>query len=247
MKEALVLITGQPRFSASSVANLKRNVIDALTICGYHVNVVMSMWDTNSFDKFKITVGESVPDDLLKYAVDVLKPAKLHMEPSIDFFATRERNKIQVPLKESPSYESQYYMLDRGATVASEWMRHSGISPHVAIRTRADLLMMRPISSPAVISASSRFLIPNTQGFGWVGSTPPRPWKMKKPWMPDQFWMAPWGMLEKMCRFHSRWHRGLTCHGPQIENMLHAFARENQIGYEQFMMQIKIVKTVNNR
>ena len=247
MKEALILITGQPRFSTSSIANLKRNVVDALAICGYHANVVMSMWDTNSFDKFKTTVGDRIADDLLKNAVNVLRPAKLHMEPSIDFFATRERNKIQVPRKESPSYESQYYMLDRGTVVASEWMKESGVSPQVAIRTRADLLMMSPISCGVATRASSRFLIPNTQGFGWVGSKPPLPWNMKRPWMPDQFWMAPWWMLEKMCKFHSRWHGGLTCHGNKIENMLHAFAQENQINYEQFTMKTKIVKTVNNR
>jgi hypothetical protein len=138
-------------------------------------------------------------------------------------------------------------MLERGINAAAEYIRDNRVAPHMAIRTRADLLLMRPLSAASMNTASRRFIIPSHQGHGWVGSIPPRPWKMKKPWMPDQFWMGPWGMIETMCHFHSRWNKFLTRNGDNIENMLHTFAQDNEIGYEQFAMQIKIEKTVNNK
>lgn len=247
MKDALVLITGQPRFTDLSLANLKKTVIDPLTASGFRVHTVTSLWDSNSWDKFRSTVGQKAPEDIDKKVFDSLHPVNSYREQSRDFFSTRKTNRIQVSLKEAPAYESQYYMLERGINTALEYVKESGIMPRIAIRTRADLLMMRPIPPAAMHAAMNRFMIPNHQGFGWKGSIPPRPWKLKKPWMPDQFWMGPLHMIETMCRFHSRWDRSLTLHGENIENMLHAFAVKNNIGYEQFMMQIKIEKTVNNR
>jgi len=247
MKEALVLITGQPRFTEISLGNIKRTVIDALAITGFKVRVVTALWDSNSWDKFSTTVGDAAPSDMMKKAIDLLQPVRSYSENSRDFFSTRISNKIQVSLKEAPAYESQYYMLERGVDTAAAYIKESGVVPHLAIRTRADLLMMRPLSVPSLNAASSRLMIPNHQGFGWVGTTPPRPWKLKRRWMPDQFWMGPWDKVETMCRFHSRWSKSLTRYGENIESMLCAFANDNQIGYDQFSMQIKIEKTINNR
>jgi hypothetical protein len=247
MKEALVLITGQPRFTDISLSNMKRTVLDALSLSGFKVRVVTALWDSNSYDKFRTTVGDKASGDTIKKAFDILQPVKSYSEPARDFFATRKTNKIQVPLKEAPAYESQYYMLERGVNAAADYIRDHGVLPSIAIRTRADLLLMRPLASAAMNTATRRFIIPSHQGHGWVGSIPPKPWKLKKPWMPDQFWMAPWRMLETMCRFHSRWSMSLTRNGHNIEHMLHTFAQDNDIGYDQFSMHIKIEKTVNNR
>jgi len=65
MKEALMLITGQPRFTDISSSNVKRNVLDALILSGFRVRVVTALWDSNSYDRFKTTVGDNTINHML--------------------------------------------------------------------------------------------------------------------------------------------------------------------------------------
>lgn len=246
-KKLVVIISGQPRFTKLSSKNIKKMLIEPLVSFGYDVHLLMNLWSSTSFDKFNTTLGKEVPSSVLREAQSGLRPCIVEINPSHDFFARREENKIQVSLREAPSYESQYLCLSRAAKMTSKYCEQHNFVPSVAIRTRADLLFLQPLTKEVVERAENDFLVPNRQGFGWAGSKPPNPWKTTRPWLPDQFWIGPWNQMQKMCSFHDFWHEGLRVHGDNIEKMLYAFSQENGIKINTFDCVIKIEKTVNNK
>jgi hypothetical protein len=246
-KIILLIISGQPRFTRMSSRNIKKMIVNPLNAFGYDVHILMSLWSSNSFDKFTTTIGKEVDASAVREFKTFLQPKQVEFFPSQDFFSQRDTNKIQVPLREAPAYESQYICLSRAAKLAQRYCHENNLEPCAAIRTRADLLFFQPLQQEVVEKAKTSFFVPNRQGFGWIGMKPPDPWKLGKKWLPDQFWIGPWNQVNKMCSFYDFWHSGLRVHGDNIEKMLYAFSEENGIKISTFDSVIKIEKTINNR
>lgn len=246
-QHAYVVISGQPRYTESSVCSIRDHMIRPLRDNGFNPVVISCTWRANSYDKFAPSEAKIPEDDLINFAREQLSPEIMHFEDHVDFFATRESNRIQIPLAEAPSYESQYYCLQKACKLMKHHMDLSKKHPSLVIKTRADLIYCKPISSMSIKESVGKCMIPATEGWGWRGDSPPKPWMSKKRWLPDQMWMGPMNQIEHMMSFYKKWNPKLTRFGNNIEHMLWAHSEAAGIRWIPFRCLIKIERTINNK
>jgi hypothetical protein len=247
LQHAYVIISGQPRYTKNSVRSLRDHMIKPLLDNGFNPVVISCTWRVNSYDKFAPSELEEPKDSVIDFFRKQITPEIMHFEDNIDFFATRDSNRINIPLAEAPSYESQYYCLQKASKLMRRHVNKTGKNPSIVIKTRADLIYRKPIPSMSIMEAVSKCMIPATEGWGWSGDLPPKPWIKKKKWLPDQLWMGPECQMERMMSFYKKWHLGYTRFGKNIEQMLWMHSQAEGINWTPFRCPIKIERTINNK
>jgi len=246
-QHAYVIISGQPRYTEESVCSLRDHMIKPLRDNGFNPIVISCTWGKNSYNKFVPSEMKNVEERLINFTREQISPEIMHFEDDIDFFSKRGSNRIRVPLAEAPSYESQYYCLQKACKLMKHHIGETRKQPSLVIKTRADLIYCKPISAISINAAVSKCMIPATEGWGWKGDEPPKQWKTKKTWLPDQMWMGPMGPMVHMMSFYKKWHPKLTSFGNNIENMLWAHSEAAGIKWIPFRFLIKIERTINNK
>jgi len=244
---AYVIISGQPRYTESSVCSIRDRMIKPLRDNGFDPVVISCTWPANSYNKFASSELEEPEDKMLNFVREQLRPEIMHFEKHVDFFANRQSNRIQVPLAEAPSYESQYYCLQKACKLMRNHIDATGKRPSLVVKTRADLIYLKSMSSISIKESVGKCMIPATEGWGWRGDSPPKPWMNRKRWLPDQMWMGPMQQMEHMMSFYKKWHPNLKRFGNNIEHMLWAHSEAARIKWIPFRFLIKIERTINNK
>lgn len=180
-----ICISGQARIT-DVVMNSFRDMLHR-PLCERfdNVDVFCHFWLNKSFDRYSWDVGEPVTHETVYRAFDGIKNTNFQLECPVNFF---ERDcHISVPIKEAPSYESQYHSVLSARDMMIESERRRSIQYKFVIRTRIDLIFKEMFSPEWLGHAGNIVCIPDREGHKWRGDEPPKPWSHHN-WVPDQFW-----------------------------------------------------------
>lgn len=219
-------------------------------LCKYfgQVDVFCHFWLNRSFDRYGWNAGEPVTHEAVHRAFDGIPKTNFLLEDPINFFERKCR--ISAPIKEAPSYESQYQSVLRSRDMMIESERRRSIPYKFVIRTRIDLIFKDMFLPEWLNHADNIVCMPDREGHKWRGEEPPKPWSPHN-WVPDQFWAGGRrpvvhlmsfleGFDNKICRPHMK---------NNIEAMMHRHWNRLRppCRIRRIPMLYKIQRTTNNR
>lgn len=193
-----ICIAGQARINEVVLSSFRTSIWDPIVARFPETYLACHFWTNKTFDRYRWEEGEAVDADQINTSFSYCSKKIIHTEPPRNFFV--EQRKINVPLKEAGSYESQYFSLEKSKDAMQSLERDHNFRFDVLIKTRIDLIY-RDIFNPSWIEQfKNTVAIPEREGHKWRGDHPPDRWNRSR-WLPDQFWLGNRDSVEYLMSF----------------------------------------------
>lgn len=243
-----ICIAGQARITDAAKDAVTRRLLEPLRKSGMCVDVYVHMWSNQSFDRKVWDEGMRLDDTSIRTWLADLQPADVHLQAPINFF--KQAIRIRTPLREAPTYESQYYSVEAARNLMRRGEQKRGKRYDWLIKTRIDLIYRNDFDPSWLMPGRDVLCIPDREGHKWDGENQPPRWQSVG-WMPDQFWSGSRDAVDFLMSFREDFHpayvgaKGVN----NIERMLYRYYRPHRKKWpiERIPFLYKIEKTANNR
>jgi hypothetical protein len=246
--DVAICISGQARITDIVMNSFREMIHGPLYKHFGKVDVFCHFWLNKSFDRYEWNYGEQITHEAVHRAFDGIPNTNFCLEDPINFF--ERKCIILAPIKEAPSYESQYQSLLRARDMMIESERGRSIPYKFVIRTRIDLIF-KNIFLPQWLNNSDNIVcIPEREGHKWRGEEPPKPWSSQN-WVPDQFWAGGRRPVVHLMSFLEGF--GNKIYRPHMKNSIEVMMHRHldrlrpSCRIKRIPLLYKIEKTTNNR
>ena len=243
-----VCIAGQARLTDAAKAAVVGKLLEPLRRSGMAVDVYVHMWNNQSFDRKVWEEGTRMDDAAIRTWLADLNPVDVHLQAPINFF--KQPIKIRAPLREAPTYESQYYSVEVARNLMRRGEQRRGRRYDRLIKTRIDLIYRNEFDPSWLAERRDVLCIPDREGHKWEGETQPPRWSTVG-WMPDQLWAGSRDAVDFLMSFREAFHPSYigAREVSNIERMLYRYYRPHRKKWpiERIPLLYKIEKTANNR
>jgi hypothetical protein len=247
-RSVAVCIAGQARLTDAAKAAVSGMLIEPLRRSGMDVDVYVHMWANQSFDRKVWEEGQKMGFEEVKSWLAELRPSDISVQPPINFF--NQPIRIRTPIREAPTYESQYYSVEMVRNLMRRGEQRRGRKYDLLIKTRIDLIYRNEFDPAWMRAGSGLLCIPDREGHKWTGENPPPKWP-NVGWMPDQLWAGDRNAVDFLMSFREAFHPSYVgAHGVNnIERMLYRYYRPHRKKWqiERIPLIYKIEKTANNK
>lgn len=243
-----VCIAGQARITDAAKGAVMGRLLDPLRRSGMTVDLYVHMWSNQSFDRKVWEEGIRIEDGMIRSWLEDLEPTEVRIQQPINFF--NQPIRIQTPIKEAPTYESQYYSVEAVRNMMRKGEQRRGKRYDCLIKTRIDLIYREDFNPLWLLPGRSVLCIPDREGHKWDGDIQPPRWSSVG-WMPDQFWSGSRDAVDFLMSFREAFNPAYVgAHGVNnIERMLYRYYRPHRKKWpiNRIPFLYKIEKTANNR